>query len=128
MIDLHASVGWGITGSYNGFLPITELMSQLIVTWIIMKKHLDMETYYFHLYCVRNKTSSSKLITTKILNYMTLNTSFYFTSFKCDSLPDGTKPLPEPKVTYHHRCIIHVRAITQEVYMNLICYMYTILH
>ena len=42
-------------------------------------------------------------------------------------LPDGTKPLPEPSLIHYMNlsskvfCGIQLRAISQEVFMNLIC-------
>ena len=41
-------------------------------------------------------------------------------------LPDGTKSLPEPMLTYHHMfCGISLRAISQEVLMNFTSNMYS---
>ena len=40
-------------------------------------------------------------------------------------LPDGTKPLTEPLLTYHQRffCGIHLIEISQEILLNIICNM-----
>ena len=41
-------------------------------------------------------------------------------------LADGTKPLLKPMLAYHQWCpiaFIHLKAISQEVFMNLICNM-----
>ena len=40
-------------------------------------------------------------------------------------LPDGTKPLPEPMLTYDQRCFVAfpLRVMSLEVLVNLICNM-----
>ena len=79
----------------------------------------------FHINGLVQDCRDSIVLAMELLQYCTkplIWSSYMIITFRANGT-DGTKPLPEPILTYHQRCSVALTAISLEVLITLICNM-----